>query len=247
MPPAAEHTVKSYDTELTALSTSIAQMGGLAEAQLSAAITAMARRDTDLATRTIEADARVDALERQVEEQCVRMLALRQPMAQDLRRIVSSLRIANDLERVADYAANIAKRSIALSQAPVARPSYAIPRMGRVVQGQIKDCLDAFLRDDQNLARQVIEQDAEVDEMYNSLFRELLTYMMEDPRWITLGAHLLFIAKNIERIGDHATNIAEQVHYSVTGENASDDRAKSDQTPYLTAAAVQDGGSHEPE
>ena len=240
MAPAAEHTVKSYDTELTALSTTIAQMGGLAEAQLASAITAIARRDVGLAGKTIEADTRVDALERQVEEQCVRMLALRQPMASDLRRIVSSLRISNDLERVADYAANIAKRSIALSQAPVARPSFAIPRMGHLVQSQIKDCLDAFLREDEELARQVIERDAEVDEMYNSLFRELLTYMMEDPRWITLGAHLLFIAKNIERIGEHATNIAEQVFYSVTGETLVEDRAKGDETPYLTQEAVEE-------
>lgn len=242
MPATGAHTVKAYDEELENLAKAIAQMGGIAETQLAGAIAAIVRRDVALATQVIESDTRVDALEHQVEEQAIRMLALRQPMASDLRRIVSCLRIANDLERVADYAANIAKRSIALSQSPLARPTFAIPRMGRLVEAQIRDCLDAFLRDDPQLARKVRDNDEEVDEMYNSLFRELLTYMMEDPRFITQGAHLLFIAKNIERIGDHATNVAEQVHYSATGRSFSEDRAKGDDTPFLTAENVADAG-----
>ena len=223
-----QHIVKSYDDELHHLNDVVARMGGLAEKQLADAVEAVIKRDVDLAGRTIEADSRVDALEREVDDFVVRILALRQPMARDLREIVVALRISSDIERIADYATNVAKRAIALSQTPVVRPIMAIPRMSRMAMMLIKDVIDAYVERDAEKAMRVWESDEELDEMYTSLFRELLTYMMEDPRNITPSTHLLFIAKNIERIGDHATNVAENVYFLVHGKPMPGARPKGD-------------------
>jgi len=213
----SEHIIKSYDQELQRLDNIIAEMGGLSESQLAAAIEAVAKRDSELAARVVKSDAQVDELEREVESLVVRLLALRQPMARDLRQIIAGLKIASDLERIADYAANVAKRAIALNQAPPVKPVSGIPRMGRLGSGMIKDVLDAFVERDADKALAVWLRDEEMDDLYTSLFRELLTYMIEDPRNITACTHLLFMAKNLERIGDHATNIAEDVIYMVAG------------------------------
>ena len=229
---ATEHTVKSYDDELKNLNKVIAQMGGLAEAQLQSAIEALVRRDGDLAAQVVQSDARIDDLEHQVTQMTVRMLALRQPMAQDLREVVTALKISSDIERIGDYAANVAKRAIALSHTPPMQPANGIPRMARLVQQIIKDVLDAYIEHDADKALDVWQRDEEVDGMYTSLFRELLTYMMEDPRNISPCTHLLFIAKNIERIGDHATNIAEIVHFLVLGRPIEALRPKGDMTAF---------------
>jgi phosphate transport system protein len=225
-----DHIMKTYDEELTRLNNTIIRMGGLAESQVAAAIQATIKRDSELAAEVVEQDAQVDALEAEVEALAMRLLALRQPMARDLREIVSSLKIAADLERICDYAANVAKRSIALNQAPVAKPVYAIPRMGKLAQALIKDVLDAYVQGDADKAMHVWLSDEELDELYTSLFRELLTYMMEDPRSITAGTHLLFMAKNIERIGDHATNIAETIYYLIHGKPLKESRPKRDRS-----------------
>ena len=230
----SEHTVKSYDDELKNLNQTIAQMGGLAEAQLQSAIEALVRRDSDLAAQVVQSDVRIDELEHQISIMAVRMLALRQPMAQDLREVVAALKISGDLERIGDYAANVAKRAIALSQTPPIQPANGIPRMARLAQQIIKDVLDAYIEHDADKALEVWQRDEEVDEMYTSLFRELLTYMMEDPRNISPCTHLLFIAKNIERIGDHATNIAETVFYMIEGQQMLDKRPKGDMTSFAT-------------
>jgi phosphate transport system protein len=228
----SEHTVKSYDDELKNLNQTIAQMGGLAEAQLQSAIEALVRRDSDLAAQVVQSDARIDELEHQISIMAVRMLALRQPMAQDLREVVAALKISSDLERIGDYAANVAKRAIALSHTPPIQPANGIPRMARLAQQIIKDVLDAYIEHDADKALEVWQRDEEVDEMYTSLFRELLTYMMEDPRNISPCTHLLFIAKNIERIGDHATNIAETIHFLVLGRPIEALRPKGDNTSF---------------
>jgi phosphate transport system protein len=224
-----EHTVRAYDAELNDLSQHIAEMGGLAEQQLADAIAALVQADIELAQRVIAADARVDRLQRQIEETAIMMIARRQPMAQDLREIVASIHIANDLERIGDLAKNTAKRVIAIggtfgSQRLVA----GVEHMAELSIAQLKNVLDAFASRDLQAALAVWERDGEIDAMYTSLFRELLTYMMEDPRTITLCTHLLFCAKNVERIGDHATNIAETLHYLITGHALTDERPKKD-------------------
>ena len=226
----SDHIVKSYDEELTKLQNTLIAMGGMAEAQLASSIQAVVKRDSELAAEVVEADVRVDKLEKDVESLVVRLLALRQPMARDLREIVSALKIGTDLERICDYAANVAKRSIALNQAPVVKPAFALPRMGRLAQMLIKDVLDAYVQRDAEKAMQVWLGDEELDELYTSLFRELLTYMMEDPRSITAGTHLLFMAKNIERIGDHATNIAETIYFLIHGTPLKETRPKRDRS-----------------
>ncbi|HVM81580.1 MAG TPA: phosphate signaling complex protein PhoU [Stellaceae bacterium] len=226
----SEHIVKSYDEELRRLDNAITQMGGLAETQLATAIDAVMKRDSRLATEVVESDPRVDQLEGEIEQLAVRLLALRQPMAVDLRQILAALKTASELERIGDYAANVAKRSIVLNQTPPVRPAFSVPRMGRLAQAMIKDILDAYVERDADKALLVWARDEELDEMYNSLFRELLTYMIEDPRNITPCTHLLFIAKNIERIGDHATNIAETLYFMVHGHPLQQARPKRDQT-----------------
>lgn len=225
---ASEHIARAYDDELKRLNNAIAEMGGLAESQLGAAIEAVAMRDAELAGQVVQTDPKVDQLERDVDNLAIRLLALRQPVARDLREIFAALKIASDLERIADYAANVAKRSIALSQAPPVRPVHALPRMAHFAQLLIKDVLDAYVQRDADKAYSVWIRDAELDEMYSSLFRELLTYMMEDPRSISPCTHLLFMAKNIERIGDHATNIAENLYYLVNGVPLEQVRPKGD-------------------
>lgn len=213
-----EHIVKSYDEQLEQLNNSIIEMGGLAEAQLEAAVQAIISRDPRLANRVIDDDDRVDELNYTVDNLAMRLLALRQPMAVDLRTVVAALKIAADLERIADYAVNLARRGIVLSEVAPIRPIHVIPRMGRLVMNMMKNVIDAYIERDVDKALAVWHADEEVDEMYVSLFRELLTYMMEDPRRITPCAHVLFIAKNIERIGDHVTNICETIHFLVRGE-----------------------------
>ncbi|MGE3907636.1 MAG: phosphate signaling complex protein PhoU [Reyranellaceae bacterium] len=235
---APEHLVRSFDEELEKLNSWISEMGGLAESQLRMALDAIARRDTDLAQRVISGDARVDKLEKDVAQQVVRLLALRQPMAIDLRAIVSALKISSDIERIADYAANLAKRSLVLSQMPPMRSIGGIERLGRLVLELLKDTFDAFASSDVEKAYAVWLRDEEVDDMYTSLFRELLTYMMEDPRNITPCTHLLFMAKNIERMGDHATNVAELIHFKVTGKEMTEERPKGDRANYAKVEAV---------
>jgi phosphate transport system protein len=226
----SQHIVKSYDEELRRLSNTITEMGGLAESQLAAAIDAVVKRDSELAGSVVEGDAKVDQLQHDTDNLAIRLLALRQPMARDLREIFAALKIASDLERIADYAANVAKRAIALNQTPPVRPVYELPRMAQLAQLLIKDVIDAYVARDADKAYAVWTRDAELDEMYSSLFRVLLTYMMEDPRNISACTHLLFMAKNIERIGDHATNIAEDLYYLVHGTPLTEARPKGDQS-----------------
>lgn len=237
----AEHIIKSYDQELQRLDNAIAEMGGMAETQLAAAIDAVSKRDSDLATEVIENDAKVDELEREVESLVVRLLALRQPMARDLRQIVAALKTATDLERICDYAANVAKRSIVLNQSAPVRPVYALPRMGSLCQAMVKDMLDAYVERDADKALGVWLRDEELDEMYTSLFRELLTYMIEDARNITSCTHLLFMAKNLERIGDHTTNIAETLYFLVHGKPLAQIRPKRDRTSLAEEPIIDDG------
>jgi phosphate transport system protein len=225
---ASEHIIKSYDEELQRLHKIIVEMGGLAETQLAAAIEAVVRRDTELAAKVIEGDHRVDQLERELDSLAVRLLALRQPMARDLREVVAALKIGADLERICDYCANVAKRAIALVQSPPMQPIHALPRMAHLALLLVKDVIDAYIERDADKAVAVWNRDAELDEMYSSLFREFLTYMMEDPRNIGAYTHLLFMAKNIERIGDHATNIAEDLYYTVRGTPLDQVRPKGD-------------------
>ena len=241
MAPQSDHIVKSFDEQLNQLSQLIARMGGLAESQLACAMDALVKRDSDLATRVVNADGDIDHLEQDVEEAAVRLLALRQPMASDLREVVAAFKISNDTERIGDYAVNVAKRALALNQMPPVPSFSALPRMTRIVQGIVKDTFDAYVERDADKALDVWHRDEEVDEMYTSLFRELLTYMMEDPRSITSGTHLLFIAKNIERIGDHATNVAETIHYLVNGTYIEGGRPKGDTSSYAVVTAGDDG------
>ena len=223
----SEHIVKSYDEELNHLAAEVARMGGLAEAEVSDALETVTRRDTTLAQSVIERDQKLDALNAEIERKAIRLIALRQPVAQDLRRAVSAMKIASNLERCGDLAKNIAKRGVVLAEGePITPLTRSIERMGRLVAGRLKDVLDAYTAGEVDRATAVWSSDDEVDEHYNSLFRELLTYMMGDPRTITACAHLLFIAKNLERIGDHATNIAEIVYYEITGQDLPVDRPK---------------------
>ena len=226
----SDHIVKSFDEDLKRLNNVIAEMGGLAEAQLTRAVESLVRRNTELATQVVQDDKRIDALEAEVAQMTVRMLALRQPMAQDLREVVAAIKIASDVERIGDYAKNIAKRAIVLSTYAPMKPVTSIPRMSQLALQIIKDVLDAYIEKDAEGARVAWRRDEEVDEMYNSVFREMLTYMMEDPRNIGPCTHLLFIAKNIERIGDHATNVAEIVYYLVHGRGLDEERPKGDTT-----------------
>ena len=227
---ASEHTVKSYDEELQRLHATIFEMGGRAENQVGAAMRAFASRDSDLAGEVVQQDARVDSLEREVDQLMLRLLALRAPVARDLRDILAASKIAADLERICDYAANIAKRSIVLNQSPAVQQASGLLRMGQLAQAQINAVLDAYTERDADKALEVWNRDEELDSVYTSLFRELLTYMMEDARIITSCTHLLFIAKNVERIGDHATNIAETIYFMVSGVPLTQLRPKADRS-----------------
>jgi phosphate transport system protein len=225
-----EHIVKSYEDELNTLTAECARMGGLTEAQVADGLEAVIKRDSALAEQVVGRDDRLDILEADIERKAIKLIALRQPMANDLRRTVAAMKIAANLERCGDLAKNIAKRTLVLAESePIMPLTRSIERMGRLVVGRLKDVLDAYTASDVDRAILVWSRDDEVDEHYNSLFRELLTYMMGDPRTITACAHLLFVAKNLERIGDHATNIAEIVHYEITGQELiAADRPKTD-------------------
>jgi phosphate transport system protein len=237
------HIVKSFDDELEIMRNTIIEMGGIAESQLESAVRALVGRDSELAKKTIKTDTSVDEMEHMIDNMAIRVLALRNPVADDLRLVISALKIASVLERVADYAANIAKRVIALNQAPIIRPVSTIPRMSELVRRMIDDTLKAYAQGNTELALEVWARDQEVDQLYNSMFRELLTYMMEDPRSITGCTHLIFMAKNIERIGDHMTNIAEIIVYQVTGTSITDERPKGDNTSMtMLGTSIADEG-----
>ncbi|WP_025899456.1 phosphate signaling complex protein PhoU [Sneathiella glossodoripedis] len=224
------HIVTSFDEDLQEVRNTIVQMGGLAESQLQDATRALVERNSELAQEVIDGDREIDQLEKNIDNMTIRLLALRNPVAHDLRLVISALKIASILERVADYSANMAKRVIALNQAPALGPVSTVPRMSELVRRMIHDTLSAYAEGDASLAREVWHRDQDVDQLYNSMFRELLTYMMEDPRSITGCTHLIFMAKNIERMGDHMTNIAEIIMYEVEGEAPSGPRPKGDKT-----------------
>jgi len=231
-----EHTAKAFDVDLQELNKSVAQMGGLAEKAIADSVDALVRLDTVLAAHVVSVDQAIDALQREIEEKSILTIARRQPMAIDLREIISALRVSNDLERIGDLAKNIAKRVAELNNE--FRPQKLIrgvEHMAGLVLGQIKQVLDAYAGRDLAKALDVWRRDEEVDAMCTSLFRELLTYMMEDPRNITFCIHLMFCAKNIERMGDHATNIAETVHYMIEGRTITDERPKGDTTRLAAA------------
>lgn len=224
----AEHIVKTYDQELDALNRAISEMGGLAETMLVDAVNALSDLDVGLAGRAIATDERIDMLQRQIEEAAILTIAKRQPMANDLRDCVAAIRIAGDLERVGDLARNIAKRAVALSKdsARLPRPTTGLRTMQATASLQLKDVLDAYTQRDVARAQSVWARDADLDTLDDTMFRDLLTFMMEDPRNITACTHLMFCSKNLERIGDHTTNIAETVYYLVTGQTLPNERPK---------------------
>ena len=222
-----EHIVRSFEDELNQLAAEVARMGGLAEAQVNDSITAFARRDVPLAQAVAGRDERLDVKEIEIERSAIRLIALRQPVASDLRRTLASMKLAVDLERTGDLAKNIAKRGLILAEGEPMQPlTRSIERMGKLVSMRLRDVLDAYAAAEIDRAIAVWNTDDEVDEHYNALFRELLTYMMGDPRTITAGTHLLFMAKNLERIGDHATNIAETIYYEITGQEFMGERPR---------------------
>lgn len=223
-----EHIHSQFDEELKHLDNQVARLGGLAEMQLGAAIEALALHDKSRIVAIIAGDDELDQIEAEIEQLVIRMIARRQPVAEDLRIVMSALKISSNLERIGDYAKNIAKRTTILVDARPAQPVGSICRLGRMVQGMIHNVLNAYLRRDAAVAEDVRLRDEEVDQMHSSLFREILTYMIEDPHQITPSSHLLFIAKNIERMGDHATNIAEKVIYLVEGRQPANERPKHD-------------------
>lgn len=223
-----QHIVSSFDDDLVELRARIAEMGGLAETQLAEALDSVEKRDIELADAVILRDKRLDALEFEVERLATQVIVRRQPLAQDLRLVISAMKLATTLERVGDLAKNIAKRGKHLAKASPVRISGSVVRMGRQAQAQLTEVLDAYVKSDVESAISVWRRDVEIDDAYNAMFRELVTYMMEDPRIISLGSQLLFIAKNLERIGDHATHVAEMIYYTVKGEPLGDDRPKGD-------------------
>jgi phosphate transport system protein len=229
------HTVSAYDKELESLQSIIARMGGLAESQIAAAVDALYKRDQEAAQVVIKTDKQIDELEVNLEHEAITILAKRQPMAGDLREIISALKMSSDIERIGDYAKNIAKRTEAISSGNI-RILRSINNMALLVQKMLKDVLDAYIDGDAEKAKDVWARDDAVDELNNSIFREVLTYMMEDPREISAGTHLIFVAKNLERMGDHVTNMAEIIHFQVLGETL-DDRPKKDVSSYTVVEA----------
>jgi phosphate transport system protein len=235
--PNSQHITSAFDRDLEAVQAQIMKMGGLVEAATLDCARALEDRDEDLARRIVAADAAIDALETAVNEETARLIALRGPIAGDLRTALTVLKIAGSLERMGDYAKNVAKRSTVLAQSPaIGETAGTVRRMSKLVEQMLKDALDAYVRRDAALAADVRQRDKDVDQIYNALFRILLTYMLEDPRSITNCMHLHFIAKNMERMGDHATSIAEQVIYLVTGELPDDARPKGDSTAFVASA-----------
>lgn len=230
-----QHIASAYDRDLEAIQAMIIKMGGLVEAAILDGTKSLETRDLELAEKVRKGDKVIDALEERINEEAARTIALRAPMSKDLRIILAVLKLSGSLERVGDYAKNIAKRTAVLAELrPITGSDATLRRMGRDVQAMLKDTLDAFIARDAALAEDVIMRDQDVDQMYNALFREFLTHMMEDPRNITACMHLHFIAKNIERMGDLVTNMAEQVVYLTTGSMPEEDRPKGDETAYVT-------------
>ncbi|MCR9086520.1 MAG: phosphate signaling complex protein PhoU [Rhodobacteraceae bacterium] len=228
------HITSAYDRDLEAVQAHLMKMGGLVEAAIIDAANSLETRDEDLAEQVRRNDRQIDEMETRVNEEAARLIALRAPTAVDLRTVLTVMKISNNLERVGDYAKNMAKRtSVLVHMTPIEGSASDIRRMAKSVELMLKDALDAYIQRDGALAEDVRLRDREVDQMYNALFRQFLTYMMEDPRHITGCMHLHFIAKNIERMGDHVTSIAEQVIYLVTGEMPDDARPKGDKTPYM--------------
>ena len=223
------HTVKAFDDELDQLRATICEMGGLAEAAIRESMEALVRRDADAAKAVVERDRRIDELEAEVERRAVQIIALRAPMADDLRDVVAALKIAGVVERIGDYAKNIAKRVASVEDSRI-RAISLLPEMARIAGDMVRDVLDAFAARDADKAAAVCERDAAVDDFYNSIFRSLLTHMMENPHNITPATHLLFVAKNLERIGDHATNVAEMVYFAATGTYLADRQKGADAT-----------------
>lgn len=233
------HTIKAFDAELDMLRATICEMGGLAEAAIGDAMQALVRRDAEAAALVVERDRRIDGLETEIERQAVQIIALRAPMADDLREVVAALKIAGVVERIGDYAKNIAKRVPSLEDSKI-RPLSLLPEMARIAAEMVHNVLDAFAQRDAKKAEAVCERDAAVDDFYNSIFRSLLTHMMENPHNITPATHLLFVAKNLERIGDHATNVAEMVYFAATGAHLGD-RAKGADTTGIAAGDIDAG------
>lgn len=215
--PPGRHLVRSFDQDLSELTNLIIRMGGIVEAQTALAVGAIVERDEQQAIKAIEQDEIADRLEEEIDHLAIKLLATRQPMAIDLRIISMSLKVSNDLERIGDYAKSIAKRARRISEQPSVPPLVLIPNMGLKVQAMVKDVLDAYVERDPVKAMAVWRRDPEVDGLYDGLFRQLITFILEDPRKTSVCIDLLFVAKNLERIGDHATNIAEKIHYMVHG------------------------------
>jgi phosphate transport system protein len=229
-----QHIASAYDRDLEQIQALIIKMGGLVEAAILDSAKAMEKRDLELAETVRAGDKKIDALEEEINEMAARTIALRAPVSRDLRSVLAVLKISANLERVGDYSKNMAKRTAILAGIPRINGSgVALRRMASEVQGMLRDALDAYIRRDAEMAESVRLRDEDIDQMYNALFREFLTFMMEDPRNITACMHLHFVAKNIERMGDHVTNIAEQVIYQVTGEMPDENRPKADETAVL--------------
>lgn len=220
-----EHTVKAFDEDITRLRGLIAEMGGLAEVALQDAMDALSRGDDELAEKVIRGDKKIDALESEVDKLAVRIIALRAPMADDLREVIAALKIAGVVERIGDYSKNIAKASREIGERKKFEPLTLLPAMADVAGEMVHDVLTAYAARDAVLAREVIATDEKVDAFYNSIFRNVVTHMVENPATISAGAQLLFVARNIERVGDHATNVAEMVHFAATGTYPADEDA----------------------
>jgi phosphate transport system protein len=216
------HTIKAFDEDLDRLRALISQMGGIAEHAIRESLRCLVQHDLDGAAKIVEDDRKLDALEIETEKRAVQLIALRAPMAADLRDVVAAMKISSVVERIGDYAKNIAKRVPLIEMSHAVEPLSLLPEMGRMATEMVHDVLNAFVARDAEMAVRVCERDRAVDDFYNSIFRTLLTYMMENPNNIGQSAHLLFIAKNVERVGDHATNIAEMVYYAATGQHMTD-------------------------
>lgn len=227
-----EHTIHAFDKEFEKLDQLIARMGGLVEEQLAAAVDALLADDADAARRVVAADAEIDDIEVAIDVEAVRMLALRQPVASDLRSVIAALKIASILERMGDYAANVAKRTTAIARTTRVETVDAIPALARLVQANTRLVLDAYLKRDADIAHLAWQKDKEIDELYSTIYRDTLSAMAGAPDRIDSGTHTLFIAKNIERIGDHATNVAEVVFFMVKGRQLPDSRPKGDTSSF---------------
>ena len=227
MQQASRHTLKAFDEDIERLRALISQMGGLAEHAIGEAMRCLIQRDSAAAEKVIADDKKLDALEVETERRAVQLIALRAPMAGDLRDVVAALKISGVVERIGDYAKNIAKRVPLLESAGKIEPMSLLPEMARIATGMVHDVLDAFVERDSDAAIRVCQRDDAVDDFYDSIFRTLLTHLMENPHNIGQATHLLFVAKNLERVGDHATNIAEMVYYAATGQHMADRPGKS--------------------